>query len=288
MVGGENPRVRFGTLALVCLGLFAALFSRLWYLQVMNAPAYREIATLTSTRTLVIPAPRGRILDRNGKVLVDNTPTKVVAVDRQKLADVTDADAVLSRLATLLNRYEKPTKPFTLASIKRTLNVNRVGPYDPVPLAQHVSDTLLVELTEHAADYPAVVAETKLLRQYHYGALAAQVLGGVGPITDAAWKKHENDAEPYQKDSQVGVRGVEQSLEKYLRGTDGKRVVEVTPDGTIVRTVSVHPTRPRRRRRAHARHQRTGQDRADAGRTDRGDARQSKPAIRRCRAPRRS
>ena len=51
MVGGENPRVRFGTLALVCLGLFAALFARLWYLQVLNADAYRVVATRNATRT---------------------------------------------------------------------------------------------------------------------------------------------------------------------------------------------------------------------------------------------
>jgi penicillin-binding protein 2 len=244
VVGGENPRVRFGTLALVCLGLFAALFARLWYLQVLNADAYRVVATRNATRTLVIPAPRGRILDRNGNVLVDNTPTKVVAIDRQTMADVSDSDAVLSRIAALLNRYEKPKKRFTLASIKDTLAHNRVGPYDPVPLAQGVSDDLQVYLTEHRAEFPGVVAETQLLRQYHYGSLAAQVLGYVGPISDAMWQKYEHAADPYPKDAVVGRAGVEQSFEKYLRGKDGKRVVEVRPHGSIVRTEKVTPPVP--------------------------------------------
>ena len=244
MVGGENPRLRFGTLALVCVGLFAALFARLWYLQVMNAPAYRQVAVLNSTRTLVIPAPRGRILDRNGNVLVDNRPTKVVAIDRQALAKATDRDAVLSRLATLLNRYQSPSKPYTLTSIKHTLNFNRVGPFDPVPLAQNVDDKLLIELTEHSSDFPGVVAETSLLRQYHYGSLAAQVLGRVGPISPAMYAARLHTSGPYQNDAQVGVAGVEQSFEKQLRGVDGKRVVEVTPSGNIVRAVKTIPPTP--------------------------------------------
>lgn len=244
MVTGDTSRVRFAGLALVCIALFAALFARLWYLQVLNAAEYRNVAEQRTQRTLVIPAPRGRILDRNGYVLVDNRPTKVVAVDRQALDKVEEKDAVLSRLAALLNRFEKPEKSFTLTSIKSTLEINRVGPYDPVPLAQNVDDDLLIYLTEHAADFPGVVAETKLLRQYHYGALAAQVLGRVGPISEELWKKHENDAQPYQKDAQVGVSGVEQSLEKYLRGTEGKRVVEVTPSGRITRTISRTEPKP--------------------------------------------
>lgn len=237
MVTGVNRPMRFGALALVCLGVFAALFARLWYLQVLNAPAYEKVAQVTSTRTVRIPAPRGRILDRNGKPLVDNVPTKVVAIDRQKLSDASDSQAVLSRVVALLNHFEKPEKPYTLAGVKRTLAINQVGPFDPVPLAENVSDALLVELIEHRADYPGVVAETRLLRQYHYGSLAAQVLGRVGPIPEDLYKHQKASKDPYPKDAQVGLSGVEESMEKYLRGKDGERVVEVTPSGRVVRTI---------------------------------------------------
>ena len=244
MVVAADRQVRFRALALVCLGVFAALFARLWYLQVLNAPTYEHVATLTSTRTVRIPAPRGRILDRNGKVLVDNVPTKVVAIDRQKLNDTPDHDAVISRVAALLNHFEHPKTPFTAAGIKHDLNVNQVGPFDPVPLAENVSDELLVELIEHQSDYPGVIAETRLLRQYHYGTLAAQVLGRVGSIPESEWKAHKKDKVPYTKDAQVGRSGVEQSFEKYLRGTDGKRTVEVTPSGRVVRTISTVQPKP--------------------------------------------
>jgi penicillin-binding protein 2 len=234
-----SPRVRLGVVAIVCISLFAALFARLWYLQVMNAPAYSQVAVNRSTRVLTIAPPRGRILDRNGNVLVDNTPTKVVALDRQALAKVKDADAVVSRLAGLLNQYQHPKKPFTLAGIKEKLSNNRVGPYEPVPLAEGIDDNLLVFLTEHSSEFPGVMAETQLLRQYHYGPLASQLLGYVGPISDLQWAAARHSKEPYEKDDQVGRAGVEQSFEKYLRGTPGKKVVEVDPTGRIVRTVIV-------------------------------------------------
>lgn len=233
-----NRQVRYRALALVCVGIFAALFARLWYLQVLNAPVYEDVAVATSTRTVRIPAPRGRILDRHGKVIVDNVPTKVVAIDRQKLDDAPDSDAVVSRVAELLNNFEKPRTKFTAEGIHRDLEVNRVGPFDPVPLAENVSDDLLVELVEHAEDYPGVVAETRLLRQYHYGTAAAQILGRVGAIPEEQWEAAEDSDRPYAKDAQVGLAGLEQTLEDQLRGVDGERVLEVTPSGRVVGTVS--------------------------------------------------
>lgn len=237
-MSGESTRLRLTVVAIVVGSLLATLLVRLWYLQVMNAPEYAKVAENNSTITLTIPAPRGRLLDRNGRVLVDNTPSVVVAVDRQQLEKVKGSDAVLGRLAGLLNQFQKPTSPFTLESIKKTLASNRVGPYDAVPLATGVSEDLHIYLVEHADEFPGVVVQSRLLRQYHYGALAAQVLGYVGPISDEMWERHKGDEVPYEKDDQVGRAGVEQSFEKYLRGTPGKRVIEIDRAGRPVRTVS--------------------------------------------------
>ena len=251
----------------MCISLFAALFARLWYLQVMNAPAYSQVAVRPlRTGCSPSPPPRGRILDRNGNVLVDNTPTKVVALDRQALAKVKDADAVVSRLAGLLNQYQHPKKPFTLADIKEKLSNNRVGPYEPVPLAEGIDDNLLVFLTEHSSEFPGVMAETQLLRQYHYGPLAAQLLGYVGPISDAQWAAAKHSKEPYQKDDQVGHAGVEQSFEKYLRGTPGKKVVEVDPTGRHRAHGERHRPGPRRRRLPQHQHRCAGARREGARR----------------------
>ncbi len=234
---GESARMRLGVVAIVVMSLLLTLVARLWSLQVMHAPTYSNLAESNSTITLPLAAPRGRLLDRNGKVLVDNRPSVVVAVDRQALVHVAHSDAVLARLAGLLNQFEKRPEPFTLKSIKHTLSTNRVGPYDPVPLASGVSEDLHIYLVEHADEFPAVVVENRLLRQYHYGNLAAQVLGYVGPISEESWEKHKHDKVPYEKDDQVGRAGVEASFERYLRGTPGYRVVEIDRTGRAVRTV---------------------------------------------------
>jgi penicillin-binding protein 2 len=82
----DSPRLRLGIVAIVALSLFAALLTRLWYLQVLSAPEFRLQAAANSVRIVPEPAPRGRILDRHGRTLVDNRASNVVAIDRAKFA----------------------------------------------------------------------------------------------------------------------------------------------------------------------------------------------------------
>src|SRR5437763_7669136 len=81
----ESPRLRLGVVAIVIVSLFAALLARLWYLQVLAAPQYRTQADVNRVRTIYTEAPRGRILDRQGRVLVDNRVSDAVVVNREEL-----------------------------------------------------------------------------------------------------------------------------------------------------------------------------------------------------------
>src|SRR5437764_14363876 len=83
----ESPRLRLGVVAIVIVSLFAALLARLWYLQVLAAPAYRTQADVNRVRTIYTEAPRGRILDRQGRVLVDNRVSDAVVVNRGELSN---------------------------------------------------------------------------------------------------------------------------------------------------------------------------------------------------------
>ncbi len=240
----DSSRLRVATVGLVSMSLFAALFARLWFLQVMNAGTYDRAANIAAYRTVTVPAPRGRILDRNGKVLVDNKSYLVVTVDTQMLAKAKSPDTVLSRLAVLLNQYLKPSQPYTTDTLRQKLRNKQVSPYKPVPVATDVPQDLEVYLAEHPDKFPAVEVQRETLRSYPYGTLAAQVLGYVGPIPEDQWKAHEHDKVPYQKDDDVGRSGVEASFERYLRGTPGKRVLEVDRAGNVVRTVSETPPVP--------------------------------------------
>src|SRR5689334_15550639 len=80
--GPSTARLRLSIVGVVTLSLFAALAARLWYLQVMNSEQLATKVVHNATRTIYEPAPRGRILDRNGKVLVDNKYSFVVTLTR--------------------------------------------------------------------------------------------------------------------------------------------------------------------------------------------------------------
>src|SRR3954451_9538582 len=96
----ESPRLRLGVVAIVVVSLFAALLARLWYLQVMAAPSYRVQADVNRVRTIYTEAPRGRILDRQGRVVVDNKVSDAVVVSREELGQ--HRDEVLAKLSPLL------------------------------------------------------------------------------------------------------------------------------------------------------------------------------------------
>jgi len=241
----DSSRLRTATVGLVSISLFAALFARLWFLQVMNAGTYDKAANIAAYRTVVEPAPRGRILDRNGRVLVDNKSYIVVTVDTQALLKVKGADAMLSRLANLLNQYlPPPNNAYDKDTIRQRLRNKQVSPYKPVVIATDVPQALEIYLAEHADQFPAVTAERQTLRSYPFGTLGAHVLGYVGPIPDTMCKssdttcKVDGESVPYQKNDDIGRSGVEAAFEHYLRGTPGERTIEVDRAGNIVRTTS--------------------------------------------------
>ena len=80
-----SPRLRMSLLGVVVAACFIALFARLWYLQVLEAPELAVQATANRTRTVATEAPRGRIFDSKGRVIVDNRTSLVVSIDRNEL-----------------------------------------------------------------------------------------------------------------------------------------------------------------------------------------------------------
>ncbi len=102
----SNPRARHHVLGIVALSLFAALFTRLWYLQVLTTDEYEVAARDNRTREVILEAPRGRILDRNGEALVQNRRVIQVTISWQAFdaLDAPEQSEVLRRLANELNR----------------------------------------------------------------------------------------------------------------------------------------------------------------------------------------
>lgn len=247
----ESPHVRLSILGIIVLSLFGALFARLWYLQVMAADQYQEVTVENRIRVIQEEAPRGRILDAKGRVLVDNRTSLVVTVDKKVLADLEEAerDDLVLRLASELTAFGVPTK---VARMERRLEDPQYSPLQPVPVAIDVPEELQVLLAERAEDFPGVAVRRESVRAYPHGTLAAHLVGYVGRISQEEFTvrmgsledPNEDVPKPYQPDSNVGKTGVEKVYEDDLRGTPGRTTVEVDSEGRIVRTVERTPPVP--------------------------------------------
>lgn len=246
----ESPRLRLSILGIVVFSLFAALFARLYYLQIMDTEQGEVEAAANRVRTIQEEAPRGRILDAKGRILVDNRTSLVVTIDQNALKDLKkdQRDSVILRVAEQLTKSGIPTK---VAAIERRLADPQYSPLEPVPVAIDVPEDLQVFLAERADEFPGVQVRRESVRKYPEGSLAAHVVGYVGRIsqeelTDKMGTKEDPKpvAKPYAPDSDVGKTGVEATFEDDLRGTPGIRHVEVDAKGKIVRDIPEAYQRP--------------------------------------------
>jgi penicillin-binding protein 2 len=217
--------LRLTLMGIVVLGLFAAMLVRLWSLQVLQGPAAQRYEQSLSTRTIAISAPRGLILSRDGSVLVANQIMSVVTLNRQ--VAVNDP-RVIQRVAVALG--------ISTSQVNADLNDQQDSLYEPVPLAVGVSDSIVLELSEHRAEFPGVTVSYVAERTYPAGDLGSQMLGYVGDITAAQLKvlaKHG-----YLASDVIGQSGIEAQYETWLRGKPGKQVLEIDAIGDTVGTES--------------------------------------------------
>ena len=239
-----SPRLRMSLLGVVVVACFVALFARLWYLQVMEAPALAVQATANRTRTIATEAPRGRIFDAKGRVIVDNRTSLIVSIDRNELKKVKDRDDLIARLADVLTSNGAPIK---VATIEKRLADKRADQLGAVAIATDVTDEVVHHLSEYTEDFPSVSFERKTVRVYPYGAAGSNILGYTGRITAETLKSLEPGFDPdgvektYQPDSIIGLAGVEAFYEKELRGTPGIELVQVDYRNRPVGTESYQP-----------------------------------------------
>jgi penicillin-binding protein 2 len=225
-----SAQMRLTVLAVVIVCLFAALFARLWFLQVINEPKAQAAAQGNSVRLIYTPAPRGRILDRNGTVLVDNMVSEVVTISRVTAKAEPD---VVSRLSLLLGASND--------DLLQRLNDARYSPYVPVPLAVDVKAPIVIYLREHQLEFPGVTVEAVAERFYPYGSLAANVLGYVSQISGQELTPSRK-RQGYQADDQIGKAGVEAAYEDALRGRPGLTKLQVDSKGRVLGVLASQPS----------------------------------------------
>ncbi|HEY3734362.1 MAG TPA: penicillin-binding protein 2 [Streptosporangiaceae bacterium] len=234
-------RRRLWVLHLVVVALLVALGVRLWNVQVVNTAAYTHLAAADETQQIVVPPVRGDILDDTGQPLVDNKTALVVSVNIARLAQRSDATAVLTRLATLLHM------PLKLLQDKVRICTAGVtppcwagSPYQPIPVDQQVSDQVALQIMENQQRYPDITAQVTPVAEYPQpdGANPAQVLGYLQPITPQEVKQRHLTVTGFSGVDLVGQAGLEEQYDSALRGTPGIQRVGVNAQGEVTGTVS--------------------------------------------------
>ncbi len=221
---GSDRRERGLVLLAAGLVVFVVLLGRLFYLQVVTSDRSRELAERNWLRPEFVPGPRGRILDRNGVVLAEMTPSFVIGLDPQHevfLKHRERLNQTLERLAVLVGR---DTQTF-----HELLERERGTSYKPVRLVRNADSLMVARVEEHRLDLPGVSVSVEPTRRYPADSLASHVLGYIGEVGE---KELESLAERgYRPGSLMGKTGVELQYEDLLRGEDGQRYVEVNALG---------------------------------------------------------
>src|SRR5829696_8107918 len=147
---------RLKILVVLVLVMFAALTTRLWYLQVLASEDARHDAENNSVRLVEIPAARGRILDRSGEPLVVSRYSNVLTVNRQVIGE--DRDAVLEQLSTLLHT--------PAAELGRRLDDSTAYQFTPVEITRNVSERVVDYVMERKTHFPGVDFQQLPVRVY--------------------------------------------------------------------------------------------------------------------------
>jgi penicillin-binding protein 2 len=238
-------RRRLVVLYAVVAALLITLGGRLWYLQVMTGVSYASAAAQDQTRTVIVPSVRGQILDDTGHPLVDNHTALVVSVNRMLLANQPDGGSgELHRLATLLHTsYALLTQRLRLCTAGVSQPCWQGSPYQPIPVDQHASDAVALQIMESQRQFPGITAQAQPVVSYvqPYGTDAAQMLGYLQPITAQEMARRHLPVTGFSGVDLVGQAGLEEQYDRQLRGTPGRQVLSVNAGGEVT---GVHRTIP--------------------------------------------
>lgn len=253
----STPRrnVRLLVVGVFVLSLLMTLLARLFTVQVVGADGYRVAASTGRQREIVTPAVRGLVLDDRGRPLIANRSALVVSVSRTTLLNSPDGGrALVARLARVLGEpfaavWGRTQLCGTPGAPKAPVCYNG-APYQPVPVAEDVAPRVALQLLERQEDFPGVTAELQAVRTIPrpLGVSAAQLLGYLGPVTDAELKAGSQAARDgraeLQRTDRVGRAGLEKQYDAALRGRPGITDVGIDVRGRITSTTSSTPPVP--------------------------------------------
>ncbi len=237
MAGNYNkddkiPAIKLTAMQYVIALILVILVSGLWRLQVLGAQNYRALAAANRIRKVPILAPRGKIFDREGRLLVDNYPSVTCFLVPDQARDL-QADIPLiaeglhmdpDQLRATLLRYRHQPK------------------YQPIPLQQDITPNQQAFIAAHNNELPELETIEEERRLYPSNGFAAHLIGYVGEVSEEMLDDPRYAF--YQPGDVVGRSGVEESYDPILRGQDGSRDVVVDSHGRELGALGIEPAVP--------------------------------------------
>jgi len=221
----QNLGARIVVVQAVAFVLLALLGVRLYFLQIVKGDYYSERAENQRVRLIPIPAPRGAILDRNGKLLVDSRPTYNVVLSNEPLKSINVNDRV--------DDYARGLNLDRQFVVERLNLIKKQNEFEAMVLKENVGMADISWVESHSLEFPELRVELQPQRYYPLGTTLAHVLGYVGEISPKQLEDEELREKGLRPGDIVGKGGLEQYYDEYLRGKPGYRKVIVDSRGRV-------------------------------------------------------
>jgi len=236
----NKSRLSLLVVQILVVSLMAALFGRLFYLQVAAGPKYRDAALSIQSRDVVAPATRGLIVDGFGVPLAMNKAGLAITIDRVAIDKLDDKGVgVMKRLATLLKLnyadiYQNTRLCGELPKGQKA-GCWQGSRFQPIPITKSADPDIALQIVERSDAFPGVDAQPVAIRSYpsYLEVNAAHVLGYVGPLTESDLLK--DNGNQYFRSETIGKTGLEIQYDSFLRGEPGIRTVIVDRKEAVTR-----------------------------------------------------
>ena len=204
------PQMRLTVISYTLVGLMALLLLGFWKLQIVNSDRYTQLAERNRVRSIPIIAPRGAMLDRYGRVIVDNYPSFSVLLLRD---DPQQVERLLPQIADGLS--------LTLDDIEQQLeSVKALAHFQPIVIKPEATPGDIAFIESHRADIPVLEMLMVHRRRYPHGGFMAHVSGYVGEVSSDQIEESGGRNRPGDI---VGKAGLERQYNDHLMGVDGMR-----------------------------------------------------------------
>ena len=222
----ERASKRILLMGYIVIVVFIFLILRLWQLQILKGSKYRELSEANRLRIMTIPAPRGILYDRNSIPLVRNSSYYFVSITPGEFNK-----GKVNLLSKVLN--------MSVEEILEKIDKSGIGPFTPIRLKQGLSFQEVAYIESRRSDFPGLIIEVEVSREYIYGSVGSHIIGYLGkPNLSQSKNPLFNDVPP---DAFIGQWGAEMLFDKSLRGIPGERVIEVDSLGREIRLLRENP-----------------------------------------------